>query len=136
MLIPFTKMAEQPEEQNCYLNRDKTSCVQVHLDKDDNIILLLLSTVLRMVPATGNEQPPRDHIGNLLQNNDFRRENRYFRLTYDTFVKEVLPIVINAHKLIKLGKTEHKVLLNQKKPDGLTAQIITSPNNRTCLDVR
>ena len=131
-------MTDVQQDRNCYLNRDKTTCVQVVMDKDDVIQIMLVSTILKLslVPGTQtspNQITPPGQPGSLT---DYKRENRFLKLPYGIFLKDVLHNIIQGYKLIKAGKTDHKVLLNHKKPDGLTIQVMTSASGRVCLDIR
>ena len=97
------------------------------MDQNDIIQILLVSTIL--MPATPASQP-----GSLLT--DYKKEKYFIKLPYATFMKDVLHNIIEGYKIIKASKTDHKVLLNRKKPDGLAIQVMTSAYGYLCLDIR
>ena len=130
----------QQQDKNCYLNRDRTACMSVCLDKDDVIHIMLVSTVLKMFSTSSSHPPDPVHMSNgstaLTSSTDYKRENRFLKLPYSTFMKDVLSLIIQAYRLIKVGKCDHKVLMNTKKPDGLTMSILQTTSGRVCLDIR
>ena len=64
------------------------------------------------------------------------REHRQIDINYDFFVEKLIKILLNGLAYIRSGKTETKVLLNEKKPGGLTVCCLASPSQTMAIDIR
>ena len=64
------------------------------------------------------------------------REHRQIDIKYDFFVEKLIKILISGLSYIRSGQTETKVLLNEKKPGGLTVCCLSSPSSTMAIDIR
>ena len=110
-----------------FLNSEQSAYVNVRTERDDRkgdtIVLFFNSQVLKLHEYNGVS--------------DYRKEGRCLKIVYDVFTENILGLIISATKLMKDTSVQPKVLLNERKADGWTCQIIIHPvSHKPVLDIR
>ena len=121
-----------------WLNADKTASISINISKDLNITVQIHSTVDKRFHdgANGGELSGG---GSSSTSRSYVKENRRIMFNFDVFMSTVVEAVIQGVRFMKDPSNAGKsvVLLNNKRPGGLSSSIVVSPTHETqSLDIR
>ena len=119
-----------------WLNADKTASISINISKDLNITVQIHSTVDKRFHdgANGGELSSSSSTSR-----SYVKENRRIMFNFDVFMSTVVEAVIQGVRFMKDPSNAGKsvVLLNNKRPGGLSSSIVVSPTHETqSLDIR